>query len=72
MLAFSVVYLFSKMDLADTIFLYESRRSLGQEDEASKDIIMKAIKDNFMAPLYTQLAEKFSWTTDEELLTSMK
>lgn len=61
-----------KMELADTIYLYETRRGNGQEDHESKTYILKAIEDNHMAPLYTHLSEKFTWAVNEELLASMR
>ncbi len=60
------------MELGNIIFNYEQKKEDAKAASSLKDSILKHITDNGMAPLYSNLCEKYSWTVDETLLNDMK
>jgi hypothetical protein len=62
------------MDLSNDIYNYELLISEDQVERAQnfhKKVIDKITADH-MAPLYSNLSEKFTWIIDNELLDTMK
>lgn len=61
-------------ELANDLYNYDLLRSEGDLDktEACLQKILRRIEEDGMAPLYTSLAEKFSWTVDNNLLDQLK
>eukprot|EP01031_Cornospumella_fuschlensis_P036173 gene36172-43871_t len=62
------------MDLANDIFRYETAlgESKVEKAEALKKTILDKIRADNMAPLYSNLAEKFSWIADTEFLEPLR
>ena len=68
------------MDLANNLYRYDiltttsdaSNQYITLTPEGLKTTILTTIIENNMVPLYEKLCEKYSWTVDEDFLTSAK
>jgi hypothetical protein len=64
------------MELANQIYNYERIRAadVNSNDklEVIKESVFATLKLENMAPLYSQLCQKFSWSLDENVLAIMK
>ena len=60
------------MNLANTIFLYDLKKSDSQEEERLRRSILEVVENDQMSYLYSSLCEKYGWSLDEALLADMK
>ena len=59
------------LELAHQVFLLENNMKRSENTDDLKKIIIDEIVIESMAPLYTELCEKFGWHVDEAVLNQM-
>jgi len=60
------------MELGNLIYKYDQRKESPADQTAElKTSILKIIKENDMAPIYSSISERFAWEIDSSLYESM-
>lgn len=59
------------LELAHQVFLLENKIKRSENTDDLKKIIIDEIVSESMAPLYSELCEKYGWLVDETILNQM-